>query len=187
MLRASSSWRAVGSVVAWPVTAKNTSSRSGVWIDRCSNVDAGVVQLVEHTAQRGDAAVAGDLHKSADRRAGWRSGSCRLPRAARRSGELELDVPAGDSALQFGGGAFGDESARDPAPRHSRPAGRPRRGYWVVRKIGHAVGDQFPDDLPHGAAACAGRARWLGSSRKITDGLPTSVIARSSLRRIPPE
>ena len=69
-----------------------------------------VVQLVEHAAQRGDAAVAGDLQCRADRRP--RVAFAIMPAAASQRvgvGELELDVPAGDSALEFGGGAFGDD------------------------------------------------------------------------------
>src|SRR5215472_19318217 len=73
------------------------------------DVDAGVVQLVEHAAQRGDAAIAGDLHNQliVVRGGVGDHAGCRAQRVV--FGELQLDVPARDSALQLGGGAFGDD------------------------------------------------------------------------------
>jgi len=41
--------------------------------------------------------------------------------------------------------------------------------------------------ISHMVRRLRGSSPAVGSSRKITDGSPTKVIARSSLRRIPPE
>ena len=50
------------------------------------------------------------------------------------------------------------------------------------------LADQVTDDLPHRAPAARVEARpVVGSSRKMIRGRPTSVMARSSLRRMPPE
>src|SRR5258708_36505781 len=64
------------------------------------DVDAGVVQLVEHAAQRGDAAVAGDLHNQVIVVRGGVRDHAGGPAQRVGFGELELLVPAGDAALQ---------------------------------------------------------------------------------------
>ena len=94
-------------------------------------------------------------------------------------------MPAGDAALELRRGALGDDAA---VVEHRDPVGEL---VGLVEVLGgeedrDAVGDQLADDLPHGAAA----ARVQAGGRLVEEdqpGSPTSVIARSSRRRIPPE
>src|SRR5215471_12570335 len=116
------------------------------------DVDASVVELVDNATQRGDASVPGDMQNQliVVRGGGRDQDGCRAQRVG--FGELELNVPAWDPALQFGGSAFGDDP---PVIQHRDIVGQL---VSLVEVLGgeedrHAVGYQLPDDLPHGAAA----------------------------------
>jgi len=171
-----------------PVTAKNSSSRSAC-DRRCFDGDPGVFYLVEHSLAQPRLMLCrahGDLPGSAYSfvRGGVRI-IAYLPRAWRSfSAHWICSVSLRVCALPSAGVPSSYESARDPAPRHwVGPAVGPLE-FWVVRRSS-SPSLTIPDDLPLVRPGCAGQAR-CGLVEKDHDGCD-QVIARSSLRRIPPE
>ena len=146
------------------------------------------VEAVEHRAQRrGRRRRSGTLQRErlvvagavAEQRAAAASSS-------RRVGEPQPDVAAGDQPLELVRRALGDHAAVVEHARSGRRARSASSRYWVVRKIvtPSATSSRM---MSHIVCRLRGSSPVVGSSRKITCGSPTSVIARSSRRRMPPE
>ena len=100
-------------------------------------------------------------------------------------GEVKSYVPAGDATLQFFRGSLGD----DPAVVEHRDLVGQLVGLVEIlsgQQDRDAGRDELTDDLPHREAAARVQAR-----RRLVEEdharRSTSVIARSSRRRIPPE
>ena len=179
--------RGSSSAVGWPVTAKNTSSRSGVWIESCSTSTPASSSSVEQPAQRRDTPVVGHLEDEPVLVTGRAiEHARRRARAPRAVGELELNVTAGNPPLQLVGAALGDDPAavenRDPVRELVR----------LVEVLGRekdrdAVGDQRHGCCPTSCGGCGDRAPSWARRGRSRCGEPTRVMARSSRRRIPPE
>src|SRR5262249_56991661 len=110
--------------------------------------DPGGVEPVEQGPQRPEAAVAG--HLQGEGLVVPRRRAERLGRRFQvmRAGELQLDVPAGDAALELLGAALGD----DPALVEDRdPIGEMIRLVQVLRgeEDRDATGGETADDLPY--------------------------------------
>ena len=166
--------------------AKKTSSRSGVWIERCSTSMRGIVELVEQLPQRGDTAVARNLQSQLLGVGAAFGSTCAAALQACGSAKCSWTWPPGIRRLSSCGRALSDDAT---VVEYRDLVGQL---VGLLEILGgeedrDAVGDQLADDLPHGAAAArvqpGGRAR-RGRSRV---GLPTRVIARSRRRLIPPE
>ena len=171
-----------------PVRARKTSSRSGVWTDSSSTTRDASSSRSSSGAQRA--------------RRCRRSGTCSVRRAVvagrrRRSsarGRLELgrrrriaaDVPAGDPSLELGRRALGDEPA---VVEHGDPVGQLVGLLEVLRgeEDRDAVGRPARGRSATWSGGCAGPARWSARPGRSPAARPTSVMARSSRRRIPPE
>ena len=168
------SWSRRGSSVAvCPVSARNTSSRSGVWT-------ASVVTSTPSSRLSSDRTWAtspsyGTVTVSASVDGG---GVAERGAATARSsgGEPQLEVPAGHLALQLRRRCPRDDPAavedRDPV---SEVVG-------LVEVLGgeedrHALGDLLADEVPQRPGGCAGRARW--SARRGRSG----AAGRSSSSR----
>ena len=173
---------AASSALGWPVTAKNTSSRSGVWIDSCAISTPGVVELVEQPAQRGDAAVVGHPQ---DRACPRRATAVveRAPRRAQglRRGELQPHVAARDASLELLRRALGD----DPAAVEDRdPVGE------LVGLVQVLGGEEDRDAArrpvrgcrPTWCAGCAGRGRsWARRGRSPAASRRASSPGRAAV------
>ena len=95
-------------------------------------------------------------------------------------------MAAGDPPLELVRGALGDDPA---VVEDGDPVGELVGLVEVLRgeEDRDAAGGELADARPTSARRLRGSSPVVGSSRKITRGEPTSVIARSSRRRIPPE
>ena len=98
--------------------------------------------------------------------------------------ELEADAAAGHEPLELGRRTLGDDPAavEQGDPDASRSASS---RYCVVRKI-VTPSATSSRTMSHITRRLRGSRPVVGSSRKMIRGSPTSVIARSSRRRMPP-
>ena len=155
-----------GASAAWPVSARNTSSRSADSTVR--PIDAASSRPVEHAAQPGDAAVVRDLQGERLDVGGRRPGAPPLPRSSAVGvGELHRHVPAGHPPLQLRGGALGDQPATVEDPD---PVGELVGLLEVLRgqQHRHAVGDLLAHDRPQVATA----ARVEAGRRLVEEDQP---------------
>ena len=114
------------------------------------NLDAGIIELLEHSAQRGDIAVVGHAQDQVVllARAGRERALGRVQGI--RVGELQPDMAARDASLELARRALGD----DPATVKDRdPVGEL---VGLVQVLGgeedrDALGRQPADGIPHGA------------------------------------
>ena len=104
----------------------------------------------------------------------------------RTVGELEPDVPPGTSRFS----SAGVPSATMPAVVEHRDPMREPVGLLEVlgrQEDRDPARDEVADRPAHIVRRLRGSSPAVGSSRKMIRGLPTRVIARSSLRCIPPD
>ena len=149
------------------------------------DLDRRGVEPVEQRAQRVDAAVARQLERepllvarAVAERAGGRSSSAASPNSSRT-------LPPGTSRLSSAGVPWA--TTRPPSSSAIRSASRSASSrYWVVRRIVTPSATRSRM-MSHITRRLRGSRPVVGSSRKMIRGSPTSVIARSSRRRMPPE
>ena len=115
--------------------------------------DARPVELVQHSAQRPDTAIAGHLEGQVLLVTADRAKCAGRQVEFGRVVEAQAHVAAGHQLLQFGRGALGDEPA---LVEHGDPVGQLVGLLQVLRgeeDRDAVLADQVVDDLPHGAPA----------------------------------
>ena len=166
-----------------PVRDRKTSSRSASRRRAPSTSIDGGVEPIEHRAQACTTAVARHLEGerlvvAAPRRA---------PRGAFEPGRRRTGAgccPPGTSRFSSAACPCATSRPLSSTAIRCEPVG-------LLEVLGRqedrdAAGDEVADDVPHHPAAARIEAA-VGSSRKMIRGSPTSVIARSRRRRMPPE
>ena len=103
----------------------------------------------------------------------------------RRVGEPQPDVPPGTSRLSSAG--VPSATIRPPSRTATRWASWSASSRYCVVSRTVTPSATSPRTMSHIARRLRGSRPVVGSSRKITGGSPISVMARSSLRRMPPE
>src|SRR6185312_1742365 len=178
--------RACSSVLAWPVRARKTSSRSGVWTEKSStsiecssswlsrartdfappSLGTRTVRLSSSSrAEPGRSRIAVSTSRSpANRSRTW------LP------GIWRLSSPGVPWATRWPWSSTAIRSASRSASSR----------YWVVRKMVTPSATSWRM-RSHIVRRLRGSSPVVGSSRKMISGRSTSVMARSSFRRMPPE
>jgi len=145
----------------------------------------GVIESIEQPTQGRQARVARHLEDElvfvVNRAIDQRLGSTQR----RRVGELKAEVATWDSALELGGTTLGD----NPSAVQYRDLVCEVVGLVEVLR-GEEDRHPFATSsrmISHIVRRLRGSSPVVGSSRKITLGRPTNVMARSRRRRMPPE
>src|ERR1017187_8354160 len=178
-------WRVLALVVGWPVTAKKTSSRSGVWIDRlsmsmvCWSSWASRARRVATVPSPGTC----KLSVSSSRPALVR----RCAAVSRCCGSVNCRrmCPPGTRALSCSGLPSATRAPWSSTATRSASWSASSR-YCVVNRIVTPSAAR-PRMICHMVWRPRGSSPVVGSSRKTIRGAPTRVMARSRRRRIPPE
>src|SRR5438270_1419227 len=171
------------SLEALPVTAKNTSSRSGVWMDRSSTAT--------WSPRRASTSRRGRMPRSFGTRSSS-SSSSRVPSGISRAASASEAESANRSRIcapgmrRFSSSGVPSATMRpwsSTAMRSARWSASSR--YWVVSKM---VTPSCTSSrmICHIVWRLRGSRPVVGSSRKISRGCPIRVIARSRRRFIPP-
>lgn len=172
-------------MVPWPVSARKTSSRSGV----CTEKPAARTPAASSRSSR--ARSASSPPSPATRRARFSSSRAAPGKAAAArsysSGPVNRSRTWAPGMRAFSSSAVPSATIRPPSRTAIRSANWSASSrYWVVRKtvVPPATSERT---VSHMVRRLRGSSPVVGSSRKITWGSPTRVMARSSRRRIPPE
>ena len=168
-----------------PVTARNTSSRSAVWIDSRSTATWAPCNSSSSSRTESTVPSAGTCRTSWSR-SGTAAGSS--PAAERRrSGPVKWSRTCPPGIRLFSSVGVPSATIRPWSSTAIRSASWSASSrFWVVSRMVTPAEASWPT-ISHIVRRLRGSKPVVGSSRKITRGSPTRVMARSSRRRIPPE
>ena len=139
--------------VGWPVTAKNTSSRSGVWIESCSTSMSASSSWSSSRRSEATPPSLGTWRTSLSSSRVAAVEQARRPRAGRcGAANCRRTWPPGMRRFSSSGVPSATIRPRSRTAIRSASWSASSR-YWVVRKIVTPLGGQLADAVPHRAAA----------------------------------